>query len=143
MGQKLYPIDSNLKIGGPISPLFSSLFQQRFQAGGGPTAAMFPQDPLRAGMSLKEEKKKNTSLYPVLSDAAVQGFCLRFQQALRRKGSAVLPKDTNFIQNAIERSMAKGIVENNGDLSGEQLIADWSSMIQAKRQSSLMFNSEN
>lgn len=43
----------------------------------------------------------------------------------QKKEPAVLPKDTNFIQNAVEKSMAKRVIENNGDPSGEQLRADW------------------
>lgn len=53
------------------------------------------------------------------------GLCLRVRQAIRKKSSAALPQDANFIQNAVENLMSKGIVENNGDLSGEQLRADW------------------
>lgn len=51
------------------------------------------------------------------SDAV--GLLLRAKQALRKKKSAALPKDSNFIQKAVENLMAKGIVGNNGDLSGE------------------------
>ena len=71
----------------------------------------------------EKEKKKKESFYPVLKQW--YRVLLKGQAGHKKKASAVLPKDTNFIQNAVEKSVAKGIAENQGDLSGERLRADW------------------
>ena len=73
VGQKLYSMCSNLKTGGPASPLLGSLLEQRFPAGRESTTATFPQGPLRAGKSLKKKEKKKRVLLPS-SEAMVQSF---------------------------------------------------------------------